>query len=656
MNNLENHNIFEHDHKSLPKRSLTTWLIGRPLATADAEHETIGKAVGLAVFSSDALSSIAYGPQEIMIVLAVAGTAALQYTFPIAVAIVGLLLILTFSYEQTIHAYPNGGGSYIVSRDNISVFAAKTAGAALLTDYILTVAVSISSGTAQIVSAFPELTRWKVEVAVFMILVVMVLNLRGVRESGVAFAIPTFLFIIIMSATCIIGLIRYFTGTLPQVTDPPMIESVASQGVTLFLLLRAFANGTSSLTGVEAISNGITAFKEPRSKNAGTTLIWMTVILASMLLSIGLLAVQIHAIPSESETIISQIARTVFGGRGVIYLTTISATTIILVLAANTAFAGFPRLSAMLAVDGFLPRQMAYRGSRLVYSYGIVALALIASALVILFRASVTMLIPLYAIGVFLSFTLSQAGMAHRWWKSGRLEPGGQKVEAGSTLIHDRYWFFKMIINTLGAVTSLVVTVIFAVTKFHEGAWIIIILIPVLVGVFSLIHRHYRSIARQLSLTDYRGTAQPARMRVILPIGGVHRGTMAALRYARTLSDDVTAVHVSLNPEESERIREKWEDWGSGYRLVILNSPYRLLYEPLLAYIQQVQKTARPGDIITIVVPQFITNNKFATPLHTNTAESLRRILLYYPNLVITEVPYQVKEEGFGLIHPANPA
>lgn len=638
-------NIFEHEHKTPPKPSITSWLIGRPLATADAPHQTIGKIVGLAVFSSDALSSVAYGPQEMMMVLALAGAGALHLTFPIAIAILGLLLILIFSYEQTIHAYPDGGGAYIVSRDNISAFAAQTAGAALLTDYILTVAVSISSGTAQIVSAFPDLIPFKVEIAVIFILLVMLINLRGVRESGTAFAIPTYIFIGLMYITIVIGLFRYFTGTLNPVTNPPEMELVTAQGVTLFLILRSFANGTASLTGVEAISNGITAFKEPRSRNAGIILLSMGAILGSMLIAISFLAVKVQAIPSESETIISQIARAVYDDRGILYLATISVTTIILVMAANTAFAGFPRLSAMLATDGYLPRQLAYRGSRLVYSRGIIALAGIASILVVVFRASVSGLIPLYAIGVFLSFTLSQSGMAHRWWKSGRLPEGSSVKEAGSTLVHDRHWLLKMLINSLGALTTLLVTAIFAITKFKEGAWIIIFVIPILVTIFSLTFRHYKSIARQLSLDKFRSTVLPTRMRVIIPIGGVHRGTMAALRYARSLSDDITAVHVSLDPVEAERIAAKWEEWGGGYRMVILNSPFRLFYEPLLEYIDSMQKNSKPGDLITIVVPQFVTNNPLTAALHTKTAESLRRILLVHPNLVITEVPYQVKEE-----------
>jgi amino acid transporter len=628
-----------------PPRSWRTWLIGRPLATADAPHQAIRKLVGLAVFSSDAMSSVAYGPQEMLVVLAMAGTAAFGYAIPLAFAIVFLLAILTISYEQTIHAYPGGGGAYIVSRDNLGEVPAQVAGAALLTDYILTVAVSISSGVAQITSAFPALFPYRVGIAVGLVLFVMLINLRGVKESGAIFAAPTYFFIIMMFITVIVGLGRYISGSLGVVVDPPPLETLhgATGAVTLFLLLRAFSSGTTALTGVEAISNGIPAFRDPKSKNAGITLIWMSVILGTLLLGITFLAVQIGAVPSEEETVISQLARTVYDGRNVIYLALISATTLILILAANTSFADFPRLSALLAADGFLPRQLAYRGSRLVYSRGIVALALIACLLIIVFKASVTLLIPLYAIGVFLSFTLSQSGMARRWWKSGRLQPGMELKERGSTLHHDPGWRVKLSVNSVGAIMTGVVALVFATTKFLDGAWIILILIPVVVLVFSAIHRHYQSLAGNLSLEHSGTPPRPTRHRVILCISGVHRGSMAALAYARVLSDDVTAVHVSLDGAETERVQRKWEEWGEGVRLVVLDSPYRLLLEPLLEYIEQIAATRQPNEIITIVVPQFVPKHWYHGLLHTQAAFMLRMALLFKPGIVITDVPYQVQ-------------
>jgi amino acid transporter len=642
MDPQDNTNVFEETAHQVPVKTWQSWLIGRPLATADAPHQTIGKLIGLAIFSSDALSSVAYGPQELMVVLAAASVSYLPYAFPIAIGIVVLLAILTFSYEQTIQAYPGGGGAYIVARDNLGELPAQAAGAALLADYVLTVSVSISSGVAQIVSAFEGLYEYRVEIAVGLILFIMLINLRGVKESGRAFAIPTYIFLILTFVTVIIGLVRYLAGTLGLVVDPPAIEIGLNQPLTLLIILRAFANGTASVTGVEAISNGIPAFKEPRSRNAGITLLWMSAILAALLLGITFLSIQIGALPAESETIFSQLTRTVFGGQGFLYLATIITTTAILVMAGNTAFAGFPRLSALQAADGFLPRQLTYRGSRLVYSNGIAALAIIACLLVIIFRASVSKLIPLYAIGVFLSFTLAQAGMARRWWKAGHLAPGAEVKEAGSILRYEEHWQHKMIINGLGALTTLLVTFVFAATKFQDGAWIVVVLIPVLVGTFFFIHRHYKNLARQLSLEKHIPPGRVSRIRVIMPISGVHRGTVAALRYARSLSDDITAVHISVDEKETAKLEEKWEIWGEGVRLVVLNSPYRLFVEPLLQYIDKIDVTLRGDESITIVVPQFIPRHRWNTILHTRTAELMRRVLLQRENIVIIEVPYQV--------------
>ncbi len=647
---LDSSTIYQ-EAESQPGRSWRTWLIGRPLATADAPHQTIGKAVGLAVFASDALSSTAYATQEIMVILAAAGTMAFGLVFPIALAIVGLLAIVVLSYEQTIHAYPGGGGAYIVARDNLGDLPAQTAAAALLTDYVLTVAVSIASGVAQIASAFPALLPYRVELSVALILFVMLMNLRGVKESGRAFAAPTYFFILMMFTTVGVGIFRALTGSLGRVADPPPLE-VLGPALTLtpFLILHAFSSGTAALTGTEAISNGITAFREPRSRNAGATLIWMGLILGSLFLGISFLVGPIAAVPSEAETVISQLARTVYDGRGILYLATMAATTLILVLAANTSFADFPRLSALVAADGFLPRQLAYKGSRLVFSRGIAALALIAALLVIAFQASVTALIPLYAIGVFLSFTLSQAGMARRWWRVGHLAPGAEQVERGSTLRYEARWQLKMVINALGAVATFIVMCIFALTKFHDGAWIVVLLIPALVLIFARIHRHYQRLAKQLSLDEPLDCAQGkfgaaprmGRHRVILPIGGVHRGSLAALAYARALTPDVTAVYVALDPQEAETVQRKWDTWGEGVRLVILDSPYRLLVEPLLAYINRIDAQRQPGEVISIIVPQFVPKHWWSNALHAQTALLLRLALLFKRGIVITDVPYQV--------------
>lgn len=629
-----------------PSRSWQHWLIGKPLSTADAPHQTIGKAIGLAVFASDALSSTAYATQEILVVLAAAGTLAFGYAFPISLAIVILLAIVTISYQQTIHAYPGGGGAYIVARDNLGELPAQTAGAALLTDYILTVSVSISSGVAQLTSAYPTLYPYRVYLAVAMVMFIMLINLRGVKESGAAFALPTYFFLGMMILTLLTGFIKILTGNLGLLVDPPSLHLThAVEGVSLFLILHAFSSGTTALTGVEAISNGITAFKEPRSRNAGVTLIWMSVILGTLFLSITYLSRMIGAIPSEEETVISQLARTIYDGRGLLYFLMITSTTIILIMAANTAFADFPRLSALSAGDGFLPRQLTFRGSRLVYSRGIMLLSLIASVLIILFKASVSALIPLYAIGVFLSFTLSQTGMARRWWKSGQLKPEEEIQEPGSILRYDKKWKIKLVVNSVGAVITAIVMMVFAITKFRDGAWVVLILTPVLVTGFFAIHRHYQRLATQLSLSN--GTVvnlkRIKRHRVIMPIASVHQGTIAALNYARSLSPDVTVVHVSIDPADSEKVRAKWAKWGEGIRLVVLDSPFRMLMEPLLEYIEMIARNRQPGEIITIVVPQFVPAKRWHNFLHTQTAFWLRMALLFKRGIVITEVPYLVE-------------
>ena len=425
--------------------------------------------MGLAVFASDALSSTAYATQEILIILAVAGLGAFGYIMPISIAIVALLAIVTISYEQTIHAYPNGGGAYIVARDNLGILSAQIAGAALLTDYILTVAVSISAGVAQVVSAFPNFSPYRVPIGVAAVVLIMVINLRGVRESGAIFSIPTYFFLGMIFLTVILGFYKMTSGSLGLVENPPELDLVVFHPITWFLLLRAFSGGTAALTGIEAISNGVPAFKEPKSRNAGITLIWMAVILGIVFLSISFLSVQIGAVPSESETVISQLARTVFSASGALYLAVIIATTLILFMAANTSFAGFPR-SALLAIDRFLPHQFTFRGSRLVFSWGIVFLALAASILIIIFQASVTGLIPLYAIGVFLSFTLSQTGMGIRWYKIGQMKLDEEINQGGSILKFDPKWRIKMYVNLFGACITGLVTMIFAITKFIEGA------------------------------------------------------------------------------------------------------------------------------------------------------------------------------------------
>ena len=635
-----------HQAAAKPKPSLLqTWLIGRPLPSADASHQAIGKAIGLAIFASDALSSTAYATQEILLILIAAGTAALGYAFPISLAIVSLLAVVTISYQQTIHAYPGGGGAYIVSRDNLGELASQVAGASLLTDYILTVSVSVSAGIAQIVSAYPNLDPYRTLLAVSMVLLIMLINLRGVKDSGFIFAIPTYFFLAILFFTIGKGLLQYFNGALGTVIGPPTLEISHVTTISLFLILHAFSSGTTALTGVEAISNGITAFKEPRSKNAAQTLIWMSFILASLFLSITFLSGKVGALPSHAETVISQLARTIHDGRGIFYFAVIGATTLILTMAANTAFADFPRLSALLATDKFLPRQLTHRGSRLVYSWGIISLALISSLIIILFQARVSSLIPLYAIGVFMSFTLSQSGMAVRWWKIGHLKENEQVKEKGSTISYEKGWQWKLIVNFFGAVCTGIVMIVFALTKFHDGAWIVLILIPILIMIFYAVNRHYRDLADSLSLQGYIPASSPEVQTVIVPISGVHKGSLAALRYAQSISKNITAIYVEESEEQTDKINQRWSDLALDIPLVIIDSPYRELMHPLVDYIECLADRKDPSEIITVVVPEFVPERWWHNFLHTQSAPLLRWALRYLPGVVVIDVPYQVEKE-----------
>jgi len=624
------------------KRSWRSWLIGRPLPTADAPHQTVSKIVGLAVFGADALSSIAYAPQETLVILAAGGSQAFGYAFPISLIITALLAIVSVSYVQTIQAYPSGGGAYTVVKENLGVDTALVAGAALLIDYILLAAVTVSSGVAQIVSAFPDLFPFRVGLSVGLLGLIAMANLRGVKESGNIFALPTYFFLSMTALTVGVGFIRYFSGTLGVVTDPPPLETLHVEPITIFLLLRAFSNGTTALTGVEVIANGVKSFKEPRTHNAVVTMIWMSTILGVLFVGIVYLLGVIVAVPSEFETVISQLARTVFGNRGLLYLGTITATTIILILATNTAFAGFPALSAIIAEDGFMPRQLAYRGSRLVFSRGIATLTAIAAFLIILFSASVTALIPLWAVGVFLSFALSQAGMARHWWNN-RHAADKQLTEKEKLHPYDAGWRWKLAINSLGAITTAIVTLIFAITKFVDGAWIIVLLLPAIVISFYAIHRHYATLAEDLSLEHYGQPPPQKRHRVLIPLSTVHQGTLEALDYALSLSDDVTVVHISIDADQTEKLRHKWSWWGKGVRLVVIESPFRTFLEPFLDYVNELCGILQPNERLTIIVPQFVPKHWWHNLLHTQTAFWLRFVLLNKKGIVITEVPYQVQ-------------
>ncbi len=608
--------------------SLRRLLLGDPLATSQAIHERLTKAKALAVFSSDALSSVAYATEEILLALVLAGTAAAGLVWPIALVIAALLAIVATSYYQTIHAYPSGGGSYIVSHDNLGELPGLVAAAALLTDYVLTVAVSISAGVAAITSAFGALLPYTVPLALLFIAFVTVANLRGVRESGTIFAAPTYLFVATFLLMIGVGLVKWLASGMPP-AEPPQIEAHAVQGLTVFLVLRAFSSGCAALTGVEAISNGIPAFKPPESANAGKTLIAMAALLITMFLGITFLSHQYGIVPHEGthETVVSLLARRVLGSGTPLYFLAQVATALILLLAANTSFADFPRLSSILARDRYMPHQFHNLGDRLVFSNGILMLGALSSVLVIAFGGVTTRLIPLYAVGVFLSFTLSQMGMVVRWWRK-----------------RGPHWRLKAAVNGIGALSTGVVVSVIAFSKFIYGAWAVIVLIPLVVMVFKAIYHHYQMVGVQLSLDATGAPPRVRRHRVIVPVGGVHRGILLALEYARSVSDDVTAVYVEVDPKETPHVQARWAQWGDGVRLKVLPSPYRSIIGPLVEYINQIDDISRHDEIVTIVMPRLVAARWWQNFLHNQTAIVIHLAFLFRRDTVVTDVPYRLRE------------
>lgn len=629
------------------RQNLSSLLIGRPLETRTLAHQVISNKVGLAVFASDAISSTAYATEEILVILALTGTMAyLGLSVPIAIAISVLLIIVTISYRQTIFAYPNGGGAYIVARENLGETAALVAGSALLTDYVLTVAVSTSSGVAQIISAFPSLADFRVPMAVGIIAFVTLMNLRGVRESGTIFAIPTYFFVVMMFLTIAVGFYQWANGTLGVVTGVEFVTETAAP-LTLFLIMRAFSSGSTALTGIEAISNGITAFREPKSKNAAKTLTVMSTLLVALFLGITILSRHIEAIPSHEETIISQLARTVYGNGSILYLFVIAGTALILLMAANTSYADFPRLAALQAADGFLPRQLTYRGGRLVFSWGIMTLALAASLLVIIMRASTTALIPLYAIGVFLSFTLSQSGMVIHYRKVGKLQPGEIVKGHDSEMEYDPKWRLHMLISAIGATLTFIVMLIFAITKFMSGAWVVIIIIPTLVFIFSRIHRHYKDVAQALSLENAHFQIKTDKVVTLLLVDGVHMGTLQMVNFAKSLGSPWKALHVGVNPEKARITQEKWDEYIGDDNLIVLQSPYRHLMAPIREYVMNILRE-QPDAIVHIVMGHLAMDSVLTQALHQNTSLILNLGLTGLERVVVTIVPLQIRhgEEG----------
>jgi amino acid transporter len=612
-------------------RSVKRVLVGAPIPARLARHERFSRVTGLAVLSSDALSSVAYATEEILRTLVAAGAAALWLTTPIAGVIAVLLLVVVFSYRQTIHAYPDGGGAYRVAKENIGLYAGLVSAAALLVDYVLTVSVSVAAGVAALTSAFPGWLPLRVELALVFLAVLTVGNLRGVRESGRLFALPTYFFIVVVLGLIGTGLWKLASGATVSVATVVAPPSHGFQALTLFLVLRAFSNGCTAMTGVEAVSNGVSAFRPPESRNAVSTLLVMAALSWTMFLGITVLVQSYGIVPLEQETVISQLARAVFGNASTLYYAVQAATMLILVLAANTAFSDFPRLSSIVARDRFLPRQLTHQGDRLAFSNGILALSVLAGLLIVAFRGDTHRLIPLYMIGVFVSFTLSQAGMVLKWRRE-----------------RCRGWRSSALLNGLGAVLTAIVLVVVAITKFEEGAWIVVLLVPALVALFLAIRRHYDDLATTLSLDDFGAPARIHRHRVLIPVSSVHRGTLAALHYARSLSDDVTAVHVAGDESETAAFRQAWTTWGDGVRLVVVESPFRDLLPPLLRYIETIAAKRQRHETLTIVVPQFVPRRSWHNLLHSQTAAFLRLALLFRSGIVITSVPYQLTRTPLG--------
>jgi len=653
-------------------------LVGRALRTEQASHERLTKKTALAVFSSDALSSTAYATEEILLVLAVAATASsgasFTYVVPVSIGIAVLLGIVATSYRQTIHAYPSGGGAYIVAKENLGITPGLIAGASLLVDYVLTVSVSIAAGVAAITSAvqgtrYAWLSEHKVILCLIFIAFIATANLRGVRESGALFATPTYVFVVSFLLMIAFGFFHYFTyggaAPIPAQGELKTAEGYHLQPLTLFLLLGAFSNGCAALTGIEAISNGVQAFKKPEAHNAATTLVWMALLLTTMFLGTSIMAYLYHVHPKESETVISQFARIMFTGPlGWFYYVVQAATAAILVLAANTAFADFPRLSSLLARDRFLPRQFANRGDRLVFSNGIVILAIFSGVLVIGFGGDTSRLIPLYAVGVFLSFTLSQSGMVVHWMReraklrkarapqssNGPLpdvaiadEETGRSYFVTDDVTAPSEWKKSIVINAIGALATFIVLCVFIATKFIHGAWVVVVVIPLLVLLFRSIHNHYVMVAKQLS-TEGLEQLRPIKNTVIVPISGIHRGVVAALQYAKSIaSDRVQAVYVDFEEEATHILKDKWERWGAGVQLVVLPSPYRELTRPLLRHISRLTRENH-DNMITVVVPEFIPAKWWQHFLHNQSSLLLKGALLFKKGVIVTSVPYHLEQ------------
>jgi amino acid transporter len=608
-------------------RAIRTFLIGRPISSEHEQHERLTKVKALAIFSSDNISSSAYGPEAILTVLALAGAGALSLTLPIAGLIIAMLAIVTMSYRQTIKAYPLGASSYLVASDNLGDRAGVVAASALLIGYVVTVAVSVSAGVAAMTSILPGLHDYRVVIAVGAVVLLTLGNLRGIRESGSIFMAPTYLYIVIMLGILGYALVRNFLGDLPPYVPPPEFVEAPTQALGLFLVLRAFSQGAVALTGVEAISDGVPAFKAPEWRNARTTLTWAAIIFGVLFLAIAYLITTLGILPdpSEQQTVLSQLVRHVMGNGPILIVAQVS-TALLLVLAANTSFADFPRLSSFLARDGFMPRQFAFRGERLAFTTGIVALAGMAILLLVVFQASVSGLIPLYTLGVFLAFTLSQAGMLTRWWR---------RREAG--------WRRGMIINGLGTATTAVVALVVGTSNFFQGSWMVIILVPALMALLMGIRAHYRTMEQQLDPvpgTDDDVEPDPI---VIVPLARLDRPARRALAFARTISPHATAVHITNDPNTAEQLREHWGSLAGPMELVVVESPYRALVGPLLRYMDAIQ-SLHPNRPIVVVLAEVVPRHWWENLLHNQTSLRLKLRLFGRKNTIVADVPFHLED------------
>jgi amino acid transporter len=629
-------------------------LIGEPFPTSREIHERLDKVRALAVFASDPISSNAYATEAIMSVLIVLGSGALSMTLPLAMGVATLVLMVVFSYIQTILHYPDGGGAYTVAKDNLGKYPSLLAGGALLIDYILTVSVSVSAGVRAVTSAVPEIFDYRVIIALAAIALITWVNLRGVRESGTIFALPTYAFVGGVLLTVGIGLVRY-TGLFGLEPLPSFHESVPATSslvgfAYIWLLLRAFAGGCTALTGIEAISNGVRAFQPPESKNAAKTMVAMGVMAMSLFIGITFLSTRMHLIPAEhGESILSQMTRQVTG-TGILYYWVQIFTALILFLAANTGYQDFPRLSSFLARDGFLPRWMQNRGDRLVFSYGIIVLAVVSTVVVLIFQADEIAMLPLYALGVMLSFTLSQAGMAHLMSKVGKLKPGESASTDVTQIHHERTWRWKLALNVVGAITTGVVFIILVATKFLDGAWLVALAIPLFVLMFDRINKHYQTVSRTLSTRDFseEHLMDVANVAVV-PIADVHRGTLRALQYAKRIATDVRAVCVATTPEMRERVERRWARFPqltTGIELVIIDYDFRDILKPLVDYIEEVNHDEFPGWLITVVIPEFVPSDTASRVLHNQTAGLMRRRLREREDVIVIDVPYHIPAVG----------